>query len=142
MFCGKIANNKRNRSHKHVLRVLHGDYTSKFEELLIKSEEITIHCSNLQKLIVEIYECTNYISPPALSEIFPTKEIKYDLRIKILLWLPKVKTSTYGLSSLSFRDSILWKILPGSNTSLQNIKMFKRMIKNWEGEKCNFYICS
>ena len=58
MLCGKIANNRINRSHKRSLRVLHGDYTSTFEELLIKSEEITIHCSNLQKLMVEIYECT------------------------------------------------------------------------------------
>ena len=141
MFCGKIANNRINRSHKHALRVLQGDYTSTFEELLIKSEEITIHCSNLQKLMVEIYECTNYISPSALSEFFATKEIKYDLRIKNLLQLPKVKTSTYGLSSLSFRGSILWNTLPDSNKSVQNISIFKRMIKTWKGEKCNCYIC-
>ena len=84
MFCGKIANNKINWSHKRALRVLHSDYAPTFEELQIKSEEISIHCSNLHKLMVEIYECINYISPSALSEFFPTKEIKYDLRIKNL----------------------------------------------------------
>ena len=142
MFCGKIANNKINRSHKRALRVLHGDYTSTFEELLIKSEEVTVHCSNLQKLMVEIYECTNYISPSAtLSEFFPTKEIKYDLKIKNLLQLPKVKTSTYGLISLSFRVIILWNTLPDNNKSVQNIKIFKTKIKNLKGEKCNCNIC-
>ena len=77
MFCGKTANNKINRLHKHTLRVLYGDYTSTLEELLVKSEEITIHSSNLQKLMVEIYGRTNYISPSVMLEFFATKEIKY-----------------------------------------------------------------
>ena len=108
MFCGKTSNNRINRLHKRALRVLHGDYTSTFEELLARSEEITIHCSNLQKLMVEIYECSNFVSPSILSEFFTTKEITYDLRIKNLLQVPKVKTSSYGQSFLSFRGSILW----------------------------------
>ena len=106
------------------------------EELLVKSEEITIHCSNLQKLMIEIYECTSYVSPPVLSEFFTTKEINYDLRIKNLLQVPKVKTSTYGLSSLSFRGSMLWNTLSDSIKSAQSTKSFKTMIKNWKGEKC------
>ena len=66
-----------------------------------------IHCSDLQKLMIEIYECTNYISPPVLSEFFTTKEINYEVRIKNLLYVPKVKTSTHGLSCLLFRGSTL-----------------------------------
>ena len=111
MFCGKTANNRINRLHKRALRVLHGDYTSTFEELLARSEEITIHCRNIQKLMVEIYKCTNAISPSILSEFFTTKDVKYNLRIKNLLQLPKVKTSSYGQSLLSFRGSILWNTL-------------------------------
>ena len=42
----------------------------------------TVHCSNLQKLMIEIYEYTNYIGPAVLTEFFTTKEINYDLRIK------------------------------------------------------------
>ena len=106
--------------------MLFGDYTSTFEELLIgRSEEITIHCRNLQKLMVEIYECKNSISPSILSEFFATKEIKYDLRIKNLLQVPKVRTSSYGQSSLSFRGSILWNTLSDSIKSAQNTNKFK-----------------
>ena len=93
--------------HKRTLRVLHNDYTATFEELLVKSEKVTIHCSNLQKLMIEIYECTNYISAAVLSELFTTKEISYYLRIKNLLQTPKVKTSSVGQSSLLFRGSIV-----------------------------------
>ena len=78
MFCDKAATNKINRLHKWALGVLHGDDTTTFEEQRAKAKEITIHCSNLQKLMVEIYECTNFISPSILSEFLATKEITYE----------------------------------------------------------------
>ena len=94
-FCGKAASNRINQLHKRALRVLQSDYTSTFEALLVKSGEATIHCSSLQKLMIETHYCTNYISPAVLTEFFRTKEISYDLRIKpppdtesknILIW--------------------------------------------------------
>ena len=89
-FCGKTAN-RINQLHKRTLRVLKSDYTAKFEELLVKSKEVTIHCGILQKLMIEIFECINYISPAVLAEFFTTKEVSYDLRIKNLLQIPEVK---------------------------------------------------
>ena len=121
-----------NQLHKRALRVLQNDYTGTFEDLLEKSEEVTVHCSNLQKLMIEIYECTNYIGPAVLTEFFTTKEISYDLRIKNLIQIPKVKLFSYGQSSLSFRGSILWNTLSDSIKSVQNIKGFKTMIRDWE----------
>ena len=107
IFSGRTANGRICQLSMRVLRALQCDYTSTFEELLVKSEETTIHCSNLQKPMSEIFECTNYISPPFLSEYLTTKEINCDLRIKNLLQVPKVKTLTCGQSPLSFRDSML-----------------------------------
>ena len=49
-----IANNRINQLHKPTLRVLHNDYTATFEDLLEKSKDVTVHCSNLQKLMIEI----------------------------------------------------------------------------------------
>ena len=102
----QTANNRINQLHKRALRVLQKDYTATFEDLLEKSVEVTVHCSNLQKLMIEIYECTNYIGPAFLTKFFTTKEISYDLRIKNLLQIPKLKASSYGKNSLSFRGSI------------------------------------
>ena len=78
-FCGTTANYTIKPLHKSALRVLHGYYTSTFEELQVKLEEIIIHCSNLQQLLIEICECFNYTSPSVSSELFTTKEINYDL---------------------------------------------------------------
>ena len=95
--------------------------TATFEGLLEKSEEPTVHCSNLQKLMIEIYECTNYIGPDVLTNFFTTKDISYyDLRIKNLHQMQQVKASSYGQSSLSFRGSILWNTLLDSIKSAQN----------------------
>ena len=84
----------------------------------------------IQKLMIEIYECTNYIGPAVLIEFFTTKIISYDLRIKNLLQIPKVETSSYGQSSVSFRGSMLWNTVSDSIISAQNIKGFKTMMKN------------
>ena len=130
-----------NQLHKRTLRVLQSDYTATFEELLVKSKEVTIHCSNLQKLMIEIYKCTNYIGPVVLTEFFTTKEVSYDLRIKNILQIPKVKTSSYGQNSLSFRGSMLWNTLSDKIKLAQNTKDFKTMIKNWKGESCSCVIC-
>ena len=141
MCCGKTANNRINQLHKLALRAFHGNYASTFEELLAKSEEITIHCSKLQNLISEIYECTNYTSPAVLSEFFKTKEINCHSKIRNLLQILKVTTSSYGQSFLSFRGGILWNTLLDSIKSAQSKKGSKAMIKNWKGEKCSYIIC-
>ena len=120
---------------------IHSSYTAAFEDLLEKSKEVTVHCSNLQKLKIEKYECANYIGPAVLTEFFTAKEISYDLRIKNLLQIPKAKASSYGQSSLSFRSSILWNTLSDSIKLAQNIKGFKTMIRNWKGESCSCTLC-
>ena len=96
---------------------------------------------NLQKLMVELCDCTNDISSAVLSEFFATKETNYNLRIQNPLQIPKVKTSSYGQNSLSFRDSMLWKTPSDSIKSAQYIKGFKNLIKNWKGEKRSCIIC-
>ena len=43
MFCGRTTNDKNNSVHKRALTELINDYTSSFEELLHRNEEVTIH---------------------------------------------------------------------------------------------------
>ena len=92
-------------------------------------------------LMIEIYECTNYIGPAVLTEFFSIRETSYDLRIKNLLQIPKAKTYSFGQSSLSFRGSILWTTLSDSIKSAQNSKGFKTMTRNWKGESCSCIVC-
>ena len=141
MFCGKAANKSINRLHKRALRVLYRDYDASFEDLLRRSGELTIHCKNLQKLMLEIYKSINAACPSFMSEFFIPKDIQYDLRTNNLLQLPKNNTVAYGNNSLSFRGSILWNTLPDTIKAAQNTKQFKNMIKNWKGDSCSCNIC-
>ena len=57
MFCGRTINDKVKSVHMLALRVLLNIYTSSFEKLLHRNEEVTIHDQNLQKLMFEVYRC-------------------------------------------------------------------------------------
>ena len=112
MFCRKTTNDKVNIVHKRALRVLLNDYTSSFEELLHRKEEVTIHDKNLQKLMLEVYRCITSANPSFLWEFFNKKVLPYNIRINNLLQLPSTRTKKYGSESLSFRGSIIWNKLP------------------------------
>ena len=99
MFCGKVANNDLNRTHKRALRILLNDYTSTFNELLHRVNECTIHQKNLQKLMLEVYNSLTQQNPSFLWDMFHEKDNKYNLRSKNLLMLPPTKTTTYGNDS-------------------------------------------
>ena len=91
MFCGKVANNELNRTHKRALRILFNDYTSTFNELLHRGNECTIHQKNLQKLMLEVYNSLTQQNPSFLCDTFYEKDNDYNLRSKNLLMLPQTK---------------------------------------------------
>ena len=72
--------------------------------------------------MIEIYECTNHIISAVWLGFFTTKEIHYNLGIKNLLLIPKVKRSSYGQFHLLFKSSILWNTLSDSIKPALNIK--------------------
>ena len=140
MFCGKVANNDLNRTHKRALRILLNDYTSTYNELLHRVNECTIHQKNLQKLMLEVYNSLTQQNPSFLWDMFHKKDNKYNLRSKNLLMLPPTKTTTYGNDSLSFRGSILWNFLPNDEDC--HLRLFLQIMhKKWYGENCRCKIC-
>ena len=141
MFCGKTANEEVNRVHKRALRVLLNDFDSTFEELLHRSEEVTIHVKNLQKLMLEVYKCITSGNPSFLWEFFNRKMLPYNLRINNLLQLPKTRTNRYGNESLSFWGSMVWNRLPDKYKAAKSCEEFKMKIRSWRGSGCNCRIC-
>ena len=141
MFCGKEANHKINRTHKRALRIPHNDYDSSLNILLKKSDTVTIHIKNLQKLMLQIYKSMNHLNPSYIWHIHERKEIQYDLRTKHLCKLQSTKTIKFGMESLSFRGSIFWNNLNDEIKELSTVASFKTEIETWMGEKCNCKIC-
>ena len=55
MFHNRRHNNKINRLHKRMLRIVYKDYKSSFAEHLAEDKSFTAHHKNVQKLAIEMY---------------------------------------------------------------------------------------
>ena len=132
LFCSKGANNEINRTHKRALRALYGDYESTFEELLDKDKSLTIHRKNLQRLMVEIYKTINHLTCIHVGILYK-KNVHYNLRSNELCKIPSVSSQRYGISSLSFRESLLWTALSDEIKLATSKNNFKKEIQQWDG---------
>ena len=70
MFCTRTENNRINRLHERVLRIIYDDCCSTFEELLKKDGAVTIHVRNIRKVAVEMYKVFHGIAPEVIMDLF------------------------------------------------------------------------
>ena len=66
MFQSRKINSKIDKVHKKALRLLYDDDESTFEELLKRDEGFTVHETNIQKLMLEMFKAKNKIEPNLL----------------------------------------------------------------------------
>ena len=70
MFSSKVLNNHINRTHERALRIVYENHNSRFDELLAKDGSFKIHDSNLQKLLIEIFEVKMKLASEIMNEVF------------------------------------------------------------------------
>ena len=138
----KTSNNRIDRVEKRALRTLHNDFNMPFEVLLSRTDERKVHAKNLQKLMLQIYKCLSEKTPSFMWKFFEKRDIKYDLRTKNLLQTPNVKAYTIGANSLISRGAHLSNTLPDDIKNVNSIAIFKRKIKQWNGDKFICKICN
>ena len=141
MFCGRQMNNRINHIHERSLRLVYDDYSSSFNELLIKDNSVSIHHRNVQLVAIEMYKIVNDISPPFMREIF-------QLNLNSTTWSgdcfhrPSVNTVFKGQNSLRAFGPIVWdKMLPEELKSCTNISKFKKEVKKWIPQNCVCRLC-
>ena len=140
MFHNRSLNNKINRIHERTLRIIYNDYSSTFSELLEKDNSVTIHERNLRNLATELYKVLNGLSPKILDEVFPMKKsIKYNS--KLPFETSNIRTTNYGIHSLSYMGPKIWSILPLEIKESKTIFEFRNKIKNWKPAGCPCRIC-
>ena len=49
--------------------------------------------------------------------------------------------TTFGTNSLKALGPKIWNGIPNEMKSAQNINVFKRLIKQWDGVECNYNAC-
>ena len=137
MFRDRKSNNKINTIHERALRIIHKDSTSNFEELLIKSNSVSVHQRNLQLLLTEIYKTVNNLNPSFMAEVFVTKDVPYNLRGSNNLALPRARTNLYGIDTIRFVGQQLWQTLPREIKESQSLEIFKRNTKTIKTFECS-----
>ena len=52
MFCSRSSNNRINHLHERALRIVYNDPSSRFEDLLVKDNSVSIHHRNIRLLAI------------------------------------------------------------------------------------------
>ena len=131
MFHSRITKNKINRLHERCMRLIYGDKTSSFEELLEQDKSVSIHTRNLQMLVTEMFKVYRSMSPPIFSELFRGRDICYNLQSNSNFAVPHVKSVFHGSESISYLGPKIWDIVPFELKELTSLNAFKKGIKKW-----------
>ena len=129
MFSGKESNTKIEKLRKRALQIIHDDFSSPYETLLLNDNSTTFHKQNLQFLMTEIFKTINNENPPFIKELFVMEDSVYNLRCMLRLKVPRGLTTKNGSETLSFRGRQMWNSLPNNLKELNSVAAFKRAIK-------------
>ena len=137
MFYDRTLNHRINHIHEIALRFAYKDYQTDFGSLLEQRSLVSIHVRNLQLLMTEIYKTRSGLCPPFMKDIFVDRNTGYDLRHGNDSQFPKVRTTKYGIETISFHGNRLLSTLPNIIKQASTLPIFKSHIKCWKGENCN-----
>ena len=81
------------------------------------------------------------ISPTIMKNIFPDREVHYDLRNMNPFQSRNVNTVHNGTETLSFRGQKTWAIVPEEIRKSGSLTEFKTKIKSWKPTGCTCRLC-
>ena len=134
VFHSRSINNKINRSHERILRIVYSNFKSSFR----KRWAVSIHVKNLQIFATEMFKISKKFSVPLMIELFQQKVNHYDLQNPYVFFVANVTSVSHGQSSISYLSPLKWQLAPSDSKDLNTVSAFKAAIKKW---KPNTYPC-
>ena len=132
MFHSRSLNNKINRIHERVLRLVYHSNLS-FSEILDLDNSVTVHQKNLQALVTEIYKFKNGIAPDIMKDIFVLQNPSYNLRSSCNQFMRKnIKTAHYGIQSVIYLGLKIWELVSNNIKYSNSLSKSKKLIKLWK----------
>ena len=99
-------NDRINRIHERGLRLVYGDYTSSFEELLDKDESVTVHHRNIQLVAIEMFKVKNSLCPEIFKDLFLLNPNNTGSFL-----IPNVNSEFMGKLSLRYFGPVVWETM-------------------------------
>ena len=118
MFCSKTPNNRIDKIHERALRLVYDDYETSFSDLLVTDGLFTVHHTNIQTLLLEMYKIKHNLSECCLKDLFSVVNGNYNLRSQSDFGVSGIDTVFYGANSIGYFGSVIWNSLPND---LRNI---------------------
>ena len=119
LFCSKDRQQKLEKLNKRALRLALSDYSSSYDELLLKTKFTTVHIHSIRQLALEVFKTLHNLNPAFMKNYFIPKPSDYDFRKRDMLYIPKVKALDMELNpsdSLGLRFGTLSQIISNFQT--------------------------
>ena len=139
MFCSRIMNKKINYIHERALRLVYEDYTSSFNDLLVKDKSVCIHHRNIQKVAIEMFKVKHNMCPEAFQMLFNENG---NSKSNTYFHRPNINTVFKGEYSLRSFGPIVWdNMIPKNIKEITMLKQFKKEINEWIPNNCLCRLC-
>ena len=76
-----------------------------------------------------------------MSDLFVTRENKYNLRNFQELEPSLKRTVKFGTETISYRGPQIWNLIPERSRPLETLNKFKKEIKKWKSDACPCRMC-
>ncbi len=116
-------------------------FESDYKSLLNLAERFSLIMARLRSIVTEVYKAINGMLPECLQYLFVIKANGHDLRDNNKMKLYKFKTMSYGKHSIKYTAGILWNSINVDIKNTDNVNVFKRKIRNWQGPICQCGKC-
>ena len=133
MFCRKTFYSKIEKIHQKTLKVTY-DYS--YNNLLLRSNYVSIHQRHLRFLVTGIFKSISQINPEFKWLFFKQKKGKGPI-----LNVPRTQSIYCGSNTVHFRGSLVWNNLPAEIKSSNSVFEFKTKVKNLGNVDCGCLIC-
>ena len=141
MFCTKRSLRSINNIHEWCLRLIKQNYISEFERLLENAYEKSVHQKCIEFLLIEVYKYLNDLSPDIINTIFKLRQNTYNLRNFHAFESHNPRTKNFGLDSIAYRASQLWKNVPEEIRNSASFLIFKETMKKVSLISCWYHCC-
>ncbi len=120
-----------------MLRMVLEDYESSYEDLLSKCGMSMLEIQRARTLAIEFYKSIHQMTPIYIQEMFNNKITPYYLRDPCRTVMPKAKTTTYRLKSLTYEGYRIWNSLPVYIKEAESLGILKDRISKWQPKFLN-----
>ena len=138
MYHNRRYNNKINRLHERMLRIVYKDYISSFAEIISEGKSVTVHDENVQKLALKIYQVKNELCPKITLDLLKEVIHPYNVRNGLIYGCYKVRIVCYGTETITYLGLKIWSSIPDDIRKSSPLETLRQKIKLWKSRFCSF----